>query len=74
VKESAGHYHLYATPLHHVSFSGNLKKREENFREALGIYTGKFEEILRKYPFQWFNYYDFWKLPETPSFIPDSNI
>ncbi|MCX6268088.1 MAG: lipid A biosynthesis acyltransferase [Bacteroidetes bacterium] len=64
VKETSSHYHFYATPLQRVAFSTNLKQREENFREVLKIYTGKFEEILRKYPFQWFNYYDFWKLPE----------
>ena len=64
VKENISHYHFYATPLHCVKFTTNLKQREENFREALGVYTAKFEEIVHKYPQQWFNYYDFWKLPE----------
>jgi predicted LPLAT superfamily acyltransferase len=67
VKETASHYHFYATPLHHVAFTTNLKQREENFRKVMEVYVGKFEEILRKYPTQWFNYYDFWKLPETES-------
>jgi predicted LPLAT superfamily acyltransferase len=74
VKETSSHYHFYATPLHHVAFTTHLKQREENFREALDIYTRKFEEILRKYPLQWFNYYDFWKLPETAPVIPEKNI
>ena len=74
VKETSSHYHFYATPLHQVAFSMNPRQREENFREALKIYTGKFEEILRKYPFQWFNYYDFWKLPETMPLIPETKI
>jgi len=65
VKESSSHYHFYATPLHVVQFMTNLKQREENFRKALEIYTGKLEEILRRYPLQWFNYYDFWNLPES---------
>lgn len=64
VKETSSHYHFYATPLHRVQFITNLKLREENFRAALEIYARKFEEILRKYPYQWFNYYEFWKLPE----------
>jgi predicted LPLAT superfamily acyltransferase len=64
VKETSSHYHFYATPLHKVVFTTNLKQREVNFREALGIYTGKLEEIVGKYPYQWFNYYDFWKLQE----------
>ena len=74
VKETSSHYHFYATPLHHVAFTTNLKQREENFREALEIYTGKFEEILRKYPLQWFNYYNFWKLPEPLPLIHETNI
>ncbi len=65
VKESRSHYHFYATPLHHVEFTRNLKKREVILREALAIYVGKLEEILRKYPLQWFNYYDFWTPEKT---------
>ena len=72
VKETNSHYHFYATPLHQVAFTTNLKQREEHFRSALEIYTRKFEEILRKYPLQWFNYYDFWKLPEP--FISEPNV
>jgi predicted LPLAT superfamily acyltransferase len=73
VKETSSHYHFYATPLHRVAFTTNLKQREDNFRDALKVYTGKFEEILRKYPFQWFNYYDFWKLPEAMPVITETN-
>jgi len=73
VKERRTHYHFYATPLTKVVFTTNLKKREENFREALGLYVEKFEEILRKYPLQWFNYYDFWKLPEVLPRLPETN-
>jgi predicted LPLAT superfamily acyltransferase len=71
IKETRSHYHFYATPLQYVTFSTNLKQREENFREALGIYVRKLEEILRKYPLQWFNYYDFWKLPESLQLVPE---
>lgn len=70
VKETRSHYHFYATPLQQVAFTTNLKQREANFRGVLEVYTAKFEEILRKYPLQWFNYYDFWKLPEAMPFVP----
>ena len=73
VKERSSHYHFYATPLHQVSFTANLRQREENIREALVIYTRKFEEIVRKYPLQWFNYYDFWNVPETAPVIRKTN-
>jgi predicted LPLAT superfamily acyltransferase len=74
VKETSSHYHFYATPLHRIPFSTNMKQREINFVKALSIYTLKFEEILRKYPLQWFNYYDFWKLPEISPILTDTKI
>ena len=74
VKETSSHYHFYATPLHQVAFTTNLKQREVNLREAVKIYTTKLEEILRKYPLQWFNYYDFWKLPESSPALTATKI
>jgi predicted LPLAT superfamily acyltransferase len=73
VKESRSHYHFYATPLTTVAFSTNQKQREDNFRRALEIYVAKFEEILFKYPLQWFNYYDFWKLPDNLPRLPETS-
>ena len=64
VKESSKHYHFYATPLHYTKFTTNQKQREENLLKAVTIYVRKLEEILNKYPLQWFNYYDFWKPAE----------
>ncbi|MFH1937526.1 MAG: lipid A biosynthesis acyltransferase [Bacteroidota bacterium] len=61
VKETRTHYHFFATPLYRFEFTRNLKKREQILKEAVAIYVQKFEEILRRYPLQWFNYYDFWK-------------
>lgn len=65
VKEKLRHYHFFATPLLYVPFTRNPLKREESLLSAINVYVGKFEEIVRRYPLQWFNYYDFWKLPET---------
>jgi predicted LPLAT superfamily acyltransferase len=54
-KESSTHYHLYAT-----------KPREYNGRRRQGVelaaqdFVEEMEAIVRKYPEQWFNYYDFW--------------
>ena len=63
VKETRSHYHFFATPLQRVARSANPLKREAAYRSALLAYTAKFEEIVRRYPLQWFNYYDFWKQP-----------
>lgn len=62
VKERRSHYHFFATPLYTIEFTRNLQKREQILREALTIYVDKFEEVLKRFPLQWFNYYDFWNL------------
>ncbi len=74
VKERISHYHFYATPPQHIAFTTNLRKREENIRVLLAVYVAKLEEIVRKYPLQWFNYYDFWKIPEPAAAVPQPPI
>jgi len=37
------------------------KTEDEAVREALIQYVKKFEEIIKQYPNQWFNFYDFWE-------------
>ena len=70
VKETRSHYHFYATPLHQVAYTANLQQRDVNYRAALGIYVRKFEEIVTRYPLQWFNFYNFWRIPEMVPGVP----
>lgn len=65
LKETSSHYHFYATPLLNIAYSRNLAIRDHNLGEAVKVYVRKLEEMVSKYPLQWFNYYDFWALPET---------
>lgn len=65
VKETRKHYHFYATPLLEIPFSRNPKQREISLNDAVKVYVRKLEEILLLYPLQWFNYYNFWKVPES---------
>jgi predicted LPLAT superfamily acyltransferase len=65
VKESKRHYHFFSTPLQHIGFSNNLAKRDQHLKEAVGNFVTAFEAAVRRYPLQWFNYYDFWKMPGT---------
>jgi len=51
MKETNKHYHLYAR-------KANFKKRDA--QGLLKNYTESIERILNKYPYQWFNYFDFW--------------
>ena len=51
MKEPKLHYHFYAE-------KANFKNREA--QDLLNQYTQSVERKLKKYPYQWFNYYDFW--------------
>jgi predicted LPLAT superfamily acyltransferase len=51
MKENDLHYHLYAR-------EANSKYRDE--KGLLKAYIESVESMLKTYPFQWFNYFDFW--------------
>ncbi|TYA52348.1 LpxL/LpxP family acyltransferase [Formosa maritima] len=53
MKETKKHYHLYA------------RKSQAKHRDAQGLlkeYTESVSWMLKKYPLQWFNYFDFWNV------------
>ena len=51
MKEAHLHYHLYAR-------EATVKHRDE--KGLLKTYVESVELMLKKYPLQWFNYFDFW--------------
>jgi len=51
MKESRLHYHLYVQV-------AEVKSRDA--QALLDAYTENMEQMLRKYPLQWFNYFNFW--------------
>lgn len=55
MKESAFHYHLYAR---------EAQEFHRNEVALLKSYADSVSEILQKYPYQWFNYFDFWSKDE----------
>ncbi|MBJ2173120.1 lipid A biosynthesis acyltransferase [Aureibaculum sp. A20] len=52
MKETSKHYHLYTR-------LATAKKRDA--QGLLQNYTESIEWILKQYPLQWFNYFDFWE-------------
>ena len=54
LKETANHYHLYCT-------APKVYKNKQE--EMMDDYVSNLERMTRKYPEQWFNYFDFWKKP-----------
>jgi predicted LPLAT superfamily acyltransferase len=44
--------------------------RTEDITRWLRRYVGRLDELGRAYPFNWFNYYDFWDVPSpTPPLL-----
>ncbi|HZJ37287.1 MAG TPA: lysophospholipid acyltransferase family protein [Gillisia sp.] len=51
MREKNFHYHFYARP-----FQG----QENSAKEILKAYLENLEKMVKKYPHQWYNYYDYW--------------
>jgi predicted LPLAT superfamily acyltransferase len=60
MKEGRSHYHFYATSPRSYLQQANPGKRDEMLRSIIRDYTREMESKLRKYPYQWFNFYNFW--------------
>jgi predicted LPLAT superfamily acyltransferase len=63
LKETSRHYHFYATPPKYYAQQASLSKRDDMLRQIITNFTAAMEEKVRKYPYQWFNYYNFWEKP-----------
>ena len=56
-KETATHYHFYSTP---------PMKNPESMQEAAQYFASSMEEKVRQYPYQWYNFFDYWAKPAQP--------
>jgi predicted LPLAT superfamily acyltransferase len=56
MKDRPYNYHFYASPAKIYTSS-----QESSSGEMLKDYCKAMETMIRKYPLQWYNYYDFWK-------------
>ena len=61
MKESKNHYHFYASEPQYVKRYNNPQEQDKELQLFVDKYAQEFERILRMYPLQWFNYYQFWK-------------
>jgi predicted LPLAT superfamily acyltransferase len=61
MKESKTHYHFYATPPRWIENFNQLKERDNSLKQVVTEYAAELERIVKRYPNQWFNFYDFWR-------------
>jgi len=62
VKESKYHYHFHAEPPLYIPYPGNIESRKKLTNEFVTKYVHFVEKVLKDYPYQWFNYYNFWRV------------
>lgn len=60
MKQSTKVYHLYVRPIV-CEEDGNIRKRMNSMAQS---YVKVLEEMVNAYPYQWFNYFDFWQKHE----------
>ena len=61
LKDSPTHYHFYATPGKVFPYPSKLKTRKLHIKGMVDEYVSSLENIVSKYPLQWFNYHHFWE-------------
>ncbi len=61
MKETNTHYHFYASKPLIYKLKGNREEKNKIVTELMTKYTKQLENIITKYPYQWFNFYDFWE-------------
>ena len=59
MKTSLRGYKTYVTPLHYDKSA----TRQEQIRQLSQAYVSELERCVRQYPTQWYNYYNFWEIP-----------
>jgi len=59
MREGAYHYRFCMFPAEHLSFDGSAS-RDKMISKWTGAFASHLEEIVRRYPMQWQNFYDFW--------------
>ncbi len=61
MKSGPRRYHFHATPPKVYSIPAGKRISGEHLIPVIRDYVAALEQMLRRYPEQWFNYYDFWE-------------
>jgi predicted LPLAT superfamily acyltransferase len=64
-RETPGRYSVFAEKLVD-RIEPTRSEREKQVGELLAAYAGRLENYAKRYPFQWFNFFDYWGDAATP--------
>ncbi|HRP32866.1 MAG TPA: lipid A biosynthesis acyltransferase [Agriterribacter sp.] len=56
MKEGSSRYHFYSSSVKNYDYSNKTSAMQE----MLNDFTANMEKMIKRYPTQWYNYYDFW--------------
>ncbi|MDR0624623.1 MAG: hypothetical protein LBG10_09390 [Treponema sp.] len=64
----SSHYDMYVhkSPL---SFDCSRHERKKKTGELARLFAERLEHYCKQYPYQWYNFYDFWAWPEVPAML-----
>lgn len=73
MKDGKKHYHFYASSPKFYQQQGMQHKRDQIILSIIKDYIVLMEKTIRKYPTQWFNYYNFWQKNDSTEQKDNSN-
>lgn len=61
LKQRNRHYYFSSTKPEYFQFDRDKKKQQQQLVAAINKFVFLIEKKVREYPYQWFNYYNFWR-------------
>lgn len=71
LREPGGRYRFFGFPPQHLELPAR-HERDEYLKICAGEFARNLETVVRRDPFQWYNFYPFWELTEPPQLTPKS--
>jgi len=68
-REPGGHYRFFGFPPQHLELPAR-NERDAYLKNCAGDFARNLETVIRRDPFQWYNFYSFWELAEPPRLTP----
>lgn len=65
LREPAGHYRFFGFPPQHPKMPPH-NERDEYLKSCAANFARDLESVMRRDPFQWYNFFPFWNEDETP--------
>jgi predicted LPLAT superfamily acyltransferase len=62
LREPGGHYHFFGFPAFHPKMPPR-EQRDDYLRNCAANFASALESILKRDPFQWYNFFPFWDSP-----------